>query len=118
MNCLNQIILEGNLIRDVEVKDLVTGSKFAQFTVAVNRTYKKSDGETAIEVSYFDIKAYGVMAESLADKLKKGRGVRVVGRLKQERGNDDSGRAYSRVFVVAEHIEIKPFTEKEGEKYL
>ena len=116
MNQLNSVMLEGNLTRDVEVKDFVAGFKVAQFTIAANRTYKNSNGELVDEVSYFDIKAYGNMAEMFSDKLKKGRGVRIVGRLKQERWKDKNGKACSKVVVIAEHIEVKPLTEtKKGE---
>jgi single-strand DNA-binding protein len=40
--------------------------------------------------------------------LKKGRGVRVVGRLKQDRWTDPDGKPHSRVEIVAEHVEFKP----------
>jgi single-strand DNA-binding protein len=32
----------------------------------------------------------------------------VVGRLKQERWNDEDGKARSKVLIVAEHVEWKP----------
>lgn len=107
MNHLNQIILEGNLIKDSELKHLVTGGEVLDFTIAVNRTYRKRNGETAEEVSYFDIKAYDNMAKMLFDKLEKGRGIRVVGRLKQKRWKNGSGGTCSKVIVVAEHVELK-----------
>jgi single-strand DNA-binding protein len=45
--------------------------------------------------------------------LKKGRGVRVVGRLKQDRWADADGKAHSRVEIVAEHVEFKPQLKKQ-----
>ena len=42
----------------------------------------------------------------------KGRGIRVVGRLKQNRWKDDAGKSHSRVKIIAEHIEFKPFLKK------
>ena len=107
MNCLNQIILEGNLVKNAEIKTFVTGTKVAQFTIAVNRSYRNSNSEVVQEVSYFDIEAFGSMAICLTDELKKGRGVRVVGRLKQDRWKDSSGKNCSKIFVIAEHIEVK-----------
>jgi single-strand DNA-binding protein len=38
----------------------------------------------------------------------KGRGVRVVGRLKQSRWTDTDGKTKSRVSIVAEHVEFRP----------
>ena len=47
----------------------------------------------------------------------KGRGVRVVGRLKQDRWVGKDGKNYSKVKVVAEHIEFKPkFTNNKAKK--
>jgi single-strand DNA-binding protein len=40
--------------------------------------------------------------------LTKGRGVRVVGRLKQDRWQDSDGKTRSKVHIVAEHVEFKP----------
>jgi single-strand DNA-binding protein len=45
--------------------------------------------------------------------LKKGRGVRVVGRLKQDRWTDPDGKPHSRVEIIAEHVEFKPQLKKQ-----
>jgi single-strand DNA-binding protein len=47
--------------------------------------------------------------------LKKGRGVRVVGRLKQDRWTDPDGKPRSRVEIVAEHVEFKPQIKKQDD---
>jgi single-strand DNA-binding protein len=44
--------------------------------------------------------------------LKKGRGVRVVGRLKQDRWTSPKGQPRSKVSIVAEHVEFKPNPRK------
>ena len=41
--------------------------------------------------------------------------MRVVGRLKQDRWEDDSGQRRSRVDVIAEHVEFKPQRREETE---
>ncbi len=38
----------------------------------------------------------------------KGRGVRIVGRLKQERWTGTDGKNYAKVKIVADHVEFKP----------
>ena len=65
------------------------------------------------EVSYFDVEAWGNLAKSCKNQLVKGSGVRIVGRLKQDRWNNEDGKAMSRVKIVAEHIEAKPLTAAE-----
>ena len=56
------------------------------------------------------------MAEYCVEKATKGRGVRVVGRLKQDTWKDSNGKNVSRIFVVAEHIEYKPVKKTEAEE--
>lgn len=113
MNALNQIIIEGNLTRNPELKDLGNGGKVCTLPIAVNRTYKTADGSKADEVSYFEIDAYGNLADVCQKWCPKGRGVRVVGRLKQNRWTDDDGKSHSKIKVIAEHIEFKPYIKKE-----
>ncbi|MCQ2577118.1 MAG: single-stranded DNA-binding protein [Treponema sp.] len=107
MNQLNSIILEGNIVRENTLREPTPGFKVYQIPLAVNRFYKGANGETSEEVSYFDVDCYGRLAEVCKEQCKKGRGVRVVGRIKQDRWEKD-GRKESKVVVVAEHIEFKP----------
>ena len=84
------------------------------FSIASNRYFKQEE-EYQNEVSYFDVTSWGHLAEVCGEYLKKGRGVRVVGRLKQDRWNDPEGNGRSRVSVVAEHVEFKPERKKAEE---
>lgn len=114
MNSLNSILLEGNLVRDPESKTLPTGSQVCNFAVASDRFFKQNDA-TEKEVSYFDVEAWSRLGQNCAENLKKGRGVRVVGRLKQDRWTDPEGKTRSKVKIVAEHVEFRPMQKKEGE---
>ena len=109
MNMLNQIIIEGKLVKDCEKNEM---TNTISFPIAVNGTYRNSNGETVEKVSYFDIEAYGILGEYVSMYGKKGRTVRIVGRIKQSRWKDGDGKNCSRVFVIAEHIEFKPMEEK------
>jgi single-strand DNA-binding protein len=60
------------------------------------------------EVNFFDIETWGKLAENAASVGRKGRGVRVVGRLKQERWANTEGKQQSKVLIVAEHLEFRP----------
>lgn len=106
MNQLNSLIIEGNIVRTPEIKDTVNKSRLAIFSIAVNRYYKKADGTFEQEVSYFDVEAWGNLVESVEKNASKGCGCRVVGRLKQDRWKDRNGKSFSKVSIVAEHIEF------------
>ncbi len=106
MNQLNSIILEGNVARKAEFSEPKTGFQVCKFPLAVNRKTKTPEGETKEEVSYFDVETYGEMAESCYKWCDRGQGVRVVGRLKQSRWEENNVKK-SKVYVVAEHVEYK-----------
>ena len=107
MNNLNSILLEGNLVRDPDLRYTPQGSPVCSLTVACNRYFKQNE-ELQEEVSYFDVTTWNRLAEVCKEYLSKGRGVRVVGRLKQDRWQDTEGKTRSKVLVVAEHVEFKP----------
>lgn len=112
MNALNQIILEGNVVRQPEKKELQHGTHVCMIPIAVDRRYKTREGEDAEEVSYFDIETFGNLADACEKWCPKGRGVRVVGRLKQSRWKNEDGKGRSKVTIIAEHVEFKPFFQK------
>ena len=112
MNQLNSIILEGNVVRDAVLLEPSEGFKVCKLCIAVNRFYKNKNDQASEEVSFFDVECFGKSAEYCQKKAIKGRGVRVVGRLKQDSWKDNSGKSQSRVFVIAEHIEYKPVANK------
>ena len=116
MNGLNSLIIEGNMVRNPEFKETVKGTSFCSFSIATNRVFTQNN-ETTQEVSYFDVEAWTSMATLCKENGAKGRGVRVVGRLKQDRWVGKDGKNYSKVKVVAEHIEFKPkFTNNKAKK--
>jgi single-strand DNA-binding protein len=57
---------------------------------------------------YFDVTAWGKLAENTNSLGTKGRGVRVVGRIKQDRWTDANGKAQAKIVIIAEHIEFRP----------
>jgi single-strand DNA-binding protein len=112
MNNLNSILIEGNLVRDPELSYTPKGTAVCKFSVACNRSWKQDD-EFQKEVSFFDVSTWTRLAEVCGEYLKKGRGVRVVGRLKQDRWTDPDGKPHSRVEIIAEHVEFKPQLKKQ-----
>jgi len=111
MNNLNSILIEGNLTHDPEFITTPNGTALCKFSIASNRYYRQGD-ETEKEVSFFDVQAWAKKAEAVNNIARKGRGVRVVGRLKQDRWNDNDGKTKSRVIIVVEHIEFRPESKR------
>ena len=103
-NHLNSVLVEGNMMHDPRTHHTITGRLACNFRMSSSRYYKDS-GSLAKEVSYFDIEAWGTLGESVYAKGRKGRGCRVVGRLRQDRWDGEDGRKHSRLVIVADHIE-------------
>ena len=101
MNDLNSLILEGVVIGEPH---LVETSDVLNFTVETTHYYKNRAGEDVEEKSQFKVVVYGSMCKL---SLKDGVGIRLVGRLKQNKWTDGDGVSHSEVQIVAEHIEIK-----------
>ena len=113
MNNLNSILIEGNLVRDPLLRTTPKGTQVCTMSLASNRYYRQDSGFEK-EVSFFDIETWSKLAEACYAKGKKGRGIRVVGRLKQDRWNDPDGKQRSRITIVAEHVEFRPEFKKEA----
>lgn len=97
----NKVILMGNLTRDPEVRSTPNGQSVANFTLAVNRTWRGADGNTQESVSYIDCVAWGKTGEVIAQYLQKGRALLVSGRLDQRSWEQD-GQKRSKIEVIVE----------------
>ena len=110
MNNLNSVLIEGNLCREPELRYTPKGTPTCTLVLASNRSYRDPErqGERTEEVSFIETTTWGKLAEVCHEHLAKGRGIRVVGRLKQERWDDPHGNARSKVVIVAEQVEFQP----------
>jgi len=118
MNNLNSILIEGNLVREPMLRSTPKGTQICTMRLATNRYYKldKQASGYEREVSYFEVETWAKLAEACYSKARKGRGLRVVGRLKQNRWNDSDGKHRYKITIVAEHVEFRPESKKKEEK--
>lgn len=96
----NQVTLMGNLTRDPELRQTPNGQNVCSFSLALNRSYKGSDGNWQEVTDYVDVVAWGPLGERVAQYLSKGRPCLVSGRL-QSRSWEQEGQKRSKVEVVA-----------------
>lgn len=99
----NQVILMGNLTRDPELRQTPNGQSVCSFSLALNRSYKGSDGNWQEATDYIDIVAWGPLGERVSQYVTKGRPVLVNGRL-QSRSWEQEGQKRSKVEVVAQDV--------------
>jgi single-strand DNA-binding protein len=110
MNNLNSVIIDVNLTENLVLSKSARGNPVCNFTIVSTRYYKNETGFEK-EEGYFSIQVYGKLAELAVTLGRQGRGVRVVGRLKQERRNSPNGQPQTRIVIIAEHVEFRPESE-------
>lgn len=100
-----QVTVIGNITAEPEVKTTKTGSSVLKVGLAVNRRWKNKQDEWEEEVSFFDVNAWGELADNVASSLSKGSRVIVTGRLEQQSWEKD-GQKQSKVVLVADDIGV------------
>lgn len=103
---LNKVFLLGNLTRDPELRHTAQGTSVANFSIAVNRSYKGNDGDFKKEVSYFNIVVWGKTGENCAKFLTKGRSVLVEGRLANRSYETQDGQKRTITEIVADNVQF------------
>jgi len=104
---LNKVFLYGNLTRDPEVRALPNGGQVVSFGIATNRTYKNAAGEKQEEVEFHNISAFGRLAETMGQYLKKGRPVFIEGRLRTRSWDDkESGKKQYKTEIVVDNFQF------------
>ena len=106
MASFNQVILLGNLTRDVELRHTPSNQAVANIGLAMNRQYQTRDGERREETTFVDCEAWGRQAEVMAQYLSKGRPVFIQGRLKLDTWQDQQGQNRSKLKVVVENFQF------------
>lgn len=96
----NTVTVVGNVTREPELRFTPSGQAVANFGVAWNR--KDRDGQDV--ASFFDVTAWGQLAENIAESLPKGARAVVYGKIEQRSWTTDDGAKRSKVEIVAEDV--------------
>ena len=94
----------GHLGRDPEMRYTPSGRPVTTFSVATSRSWNTSSGERRSETEWFNIVAWGGLAEVCNEYLKKGLQVYIEGRLQTRNWNDDDGNRRTSVEIVAKEM--------------
>ena len=101
----NTVTIAGNLTRDPEIRFTPNGQATASFGIAVNRTWTDRQSQERKEsTSFFDVVAWGGLAENAATSLAKGTRVVVTGRLDQRSWETQEGDKRSKVEITADDL--------------
>lgn len=101
---LNKVMIIGHLGRDPEMRFTPSGRPVTTFTVATNRSWSTSEGERHTETEWFNVVAWGNLAEICKQYLVKGQQVYVEGRLQTRRWDDSDGGKHTSIEIVANEM--------------
>jgi single-strand DNA-binding protein len=114
---LNKVMVIGNIGRDPEMRYTPSGKPVTSFSLASSRSWTTPDGERREETEWFNVVAWGNLAEICNQILSKSQQVYVEGRLQTRSWEDEGGQRHFRTEVVAnEMIILGPRTKERQEK--
>jgi single-strand DNA-binding protein len=103
---LNKVMLIGNLGRDPEMRYTPSGRPVTTFTVATSRNWNSSDGEKHTETEWFNVVAWGNLAEICKQYLTKGQQVYIEGRIQTRRWENKEGIKNVTIEIIANEMMI------------
>jgi single-strand DNA-binding protein len=112
---LNKVMIIGRLGRDPEMRYTPSGKPVTTFSVATSRTWNSSNGERHTETEWFNVVAWGNLAEICKQYLSKGQQVYVEGRLQTRHWDDAEGNKHSSTEIVANEMIMLSERRETGE---
>ena len=97
---MNKVIEIGRLTKDPELKYTQAGKAFCMFSIAVDDSWGQDK-----KTYFFDCVAWGKLAETIANNLKKGRKVGIEGKLTQ-RQYESNGQKRTAWNIVVNELEF------------
>lgn len=101
---LNKVLLIGNLGRDPDLRYTPSGKPIATFTLACTRNWITSNGERRDATEWFNIVAWGPLAEICKQHLVKGSRIYIDGHLRTRTWEDQAGQKQTTVEVIAKEM--------------
>ena len=101
---LNKVMVIGNVGRDPEMRYTPSGKPVTSFSVATGRSWTNSEGERREETEWFNVVAWGNLAEICKQYIRKGQQVYVEGRLQTRSWEDQERRKRFRTELVANEM--------------
>ena len=101
---LNKVMIIGHLGRDPEMRYTPNGRPVTSFSVATTRNWTSTEGERREETEWFNVVAWGNLAEICKGHLAKGQQVYIEGRLQTRGWEDEDGKKHFRTEVVANEM--------------
>lgn len=99
---MNKIIVSGNIVRDIDLKQTQSGTLVISNCIAVSRDRKEANGEHISD--FFNFVAWNKQAEYLSKYAKKGDRAEIVGRLQNRSYVDKKGNEQTISEIIVESV--------------
>jgi single-strand DNA-binding protein len=106
MRGLNKVMIIGQLGREPEMRYTPSGRPVTSFSVFTTRSWTSSEGDRREETEWFNVVAWGNLAEICKQYLHKDQPVYVEGRLQTRGWEDQEGKKNFRTELVANEVII------------
>jgi len=101
---LNKVMVIGSLGREPEMRYMPDGQPVTSFSVGATRTWVDPEGRQCEETEWFNVVAWGELAEICKQRLCKEHQVYVEGRLQTRSWEDAQGKTCFRTELVADEM--------------
>ena len=100
MRSINKVFIIGNVTRDPELKQTVSGQPIATFGIATNRDWMIRDGGKHSSSEFHEVVAWSKLAEICSKYVTKGKLVFIEGYLKTRSWDSPDGTKRHRTEIV------------------
>ena len=111
---LNQVVLVGRLTDNPELVTTESGKKVTYITLAVQRTFKNSDG--VYEADFIRCVLWNAIASNTTEYCHKGDVVGVKGRIQTSSYDDKDGNRKYNTEIIAEKVTFLSSKKTEAEE--
>jgi single-strand DNA-binding protein len=103
---LNKCMFIGNVTRDVEMRYAPSGDAIANFSIAVNETWKDKAGVKQERAEFVNIVAYRKLAEIIGEYVKKGSSIYIEGKMQTRKWQDKTGADRYSTEIIADGMQM------------
>ncbi len=116
MSFLNKAMLIGNLGQDPDVRYTNNNTAVANMSVATNERYKDSNGEWQERTEWHRVVAWGRLAETCQNYLKKGSKIYVEGPIQYSEWEDREGVKRYKTEIKMQNMIMLDSRESSGQQ--
>jgi single-strand DNA-binding protein len=102
---VNRVVVEGRLMKEVEIRTLPSGKQMARIVLVHSRKYQNKKNEWKEELSFFEIDIYSPALIERVKRLGKGDRIVVEGELRQNRWISNN-KTQSKIRIKATKIQL------------